>query len=552
MFGELLKFCPNCGRELKLQQAKFCHECGFNLAKVALEDKTTSQPISSKSSEPESFLEQELPMQNPSKINIYELGIKLEEVVEQIYQSRGYSTFRRQRIKGESGTQNEIDIIAKRGTRVIAIECKNYSTVVGIERIRDFSEKLRDIRLSGNGVFVTLNGLTQGAEDFAQSRHIETMDSSELAEKWLVISVGRTESVKGQSLKLEYALPINVSFSQATEIKLANKDKVKISDAELVFHPYFLTEYSFSSNFRDPTKELHKLSDRGIVFVDALDGKILNELPEKGLGVLKVIKNMASATSKAQNARTKKLISELSQKSSLPEYDLQIEENYHANKLKPAISARQAVESAMQFIIEKNSVEISYVPKVQKDEFVPDSEFITYVPKKRDIAIHRKDVVIVPRWSIEFETSNSTYRREILACSGVVLEDTMAYCPNHFRLGSIEFSKKQPIAVCEVCGKALCEEHTRQCKLCGKWLCVEHSFDCEVCHNRFCLEHEHVQCIVCNGNICCSCLVQCPVCNTSFSPNHAIKCDVCRKVTCPNCITTTGLIRKNRTCKKCK
>ncbi len=435
----------------------------------------------------------------------------------------------------------------------MAIECKNHSSVVGIEPVRDFNGKLSEIGLTGKGVFVAYTGMSQGAEDYAQYHRIEILDNDELAEELLAISVGRTESIKGQSLTLEHALPINVSFSQASAIKLLNKEKVQGNDAKLVFHPYFSLQYNFTTNFIDPIKSVHKLSDRGAVFVDALTGRVLNEKPEKGLGLINAMKKIASATSKLENARTKKLIFELREKSPILHYDLQIEENYHTHYQKPEISQRQAIDSAMQFIIEKNTTQISYTPKSrQKDEFIPEIKHITYIPRKKDIQIFKKDVVIVPRWSIEFESKNSTYRREVLACSGTVLEDTIVFCPNHFKLGSIEFSKKQSVAVCETCGKALCEEHVRPCALCGKWLCKDHSFDCEVCKNRFCLDHEYLQCQICNGKICCTCISICPVCNTTYSPNHSQKCDICGKTACPSCITTTGLIRKNRVCKKCK
>ena len=554
-----MKYCPYCRCELKFQQAKFCHECGadlFGSEKTSIPEpiskEDSMQPIQWKESISQSFNASNFPERTMPKFNINELGTKLEAVVEKIYQSRGYSTQRRQKIIGQSGTPNEIDVVAKKGTRVLAIECKNHSSVVGIEPVRDFNAKLTEIGLGGKGVFVAYTGLSRGAEEYAQFHRIEIMSNDELEEKWLSISIGRTESIKGQSLSLEHTLPINVSFSHATTIKLTNKEKVKVSDAELIFHPYFLVQYNFSTNYIDPSKGLHKLSDRGAVFIDALNGKILNEQAEKGLGLLKVMKKITSANSKFESARTKHLISELKDKNPLLHYDLQIEEDYHCNYQKPEISERQAIESAMQFIIEKNTTQISYVPKShQPDEFMPQVKYVNYAPRKKDIQLFRRDIVIVPRWSIEFESKNSTYRREVLACSGIVLEDTMAYCPNHFKIGSIEFFKKQSVAVCETCGKALCEEHIRPCTLCGKWLCSEHSFDCEVCKNRFCLEHEHIQCSFCIGKICYTCLATCSVCKTQYSPNHSVNCDLCGRLTCPKCIITTGLIRKNRTCINC-
>jgi hypothetical protein len=554
----ILKFCPNCGTKIEFQQAKFCPDCGISLT---VPEKTAHpQPEISQATLIDTDTEK-TPNQSPieletipvgAKININELGNKLEDVVERIYQSRGYSTLRRQRIKGVSSTLNEIDILAKKNTRTLAIECKNHSSTVGIEPLRDFNGKLSEIGLVGKGVFVAYSGLSQGAEEYAQFHRIEILDNDELAEELLAISVGRTESVKGQSLSLEHTLPINVSFSQATALNLRNKEKVNVSDSVLIFHPYFSVHYNFNAIFTDPSKSVHKFSDRGAVFVDALTATVLNEKPDRGLGVIKAIIKMTSNSAKLESARTRKLVNELKEKNPLLQYDLQIEQNYHTHYQKPATSPRQAIESAMQFIIEKNTTRVSYkVKSRQNEDALPRIGYVTYVPRRKDVQIFRKDIVILPRWSIEFESKNCTYRREILACSGTVLEDTLESCPGHFKLGSIDFSKKQSIAVCEVCGKALCEEHIRQCALCGKWLCSEHSFNCEVCGNRFCLEHEHFKCISCNGNICSTCVTTCPTCNAAYSPKHSLRCDVCGKMNCPNCVITTGLIRKNKTCKKC-
>lgn len=174
-----MKFCPSCGAKLKFEDAKFCSESSKSLSE-SVETKDTIQ---------EEYDEEDL------KASIFELGAKLEEVVAKIYCAKGYTTERRQRLMGESGTLSEIDVVAKRGSRTIAIECKNYSYPVGIDKLRDFNQKLHDLGLQG--VFIALNGLTEGAAQFAQSQHIETIDSSELMEKWWRISVGRGENVKG-------------------------------------------------------------------------------------------------------------------------------------------------------------------------------------------------------------------------------------------------------------------------------------------------------------------------------------------------------------------
>ena len=155
-----MKFCPNCGIELKFQQAKFCPECGTPLSNN--DSQKTDSPNS------KTFIQEPTSV---AEINVYELGKKLEDVVESIYKSKGYVTQRRQRIEGESGTKSEIDIIAKKSNRLIAIECKNYTNAVGIDKVRDFSEKIRDLHLEG--VFIALSGLI--LETLNNSRNLVTL-----------------------------------------------------------------------------------------------------------------------------------------------------------------------------------------------------------------------------------------------------------------------------------------------------------------------------------------------------------------------------------------
>jgi hypothetical protein len=80
-----LKFCPNCRAEIRFEGAKFCSECGYSFV----------QNIKSEDIKPERHATTEL------EFDISELGKKLEEVVEKIYNTKGYLTKRRQRLVGE-------------------------------------------------------------------------------------------------------------------------------------------------------------------------------------------------------------------------------------------------------------------------------------------------------------------------------------------------------------------------------------------------------------------------------------------------------------------
>jgi hypothetical protein len=535
----LPKFCPNCGAKLKFPEAKFCHDCGFVLVPEFPASMPTVPHI-------EPIEEESL------RTSVAELGSKFEDVVEKILQADGYQTERRKRIEGKSGTRSEIDIIANKPGRTVIVECKNYAEPVGIDKVRDFTQKLRDIGPQWKGIFVSYNGFTTDAAQLAQYHNIETWSGDEISEKWLAVSVGRLTSHQGQYLTVEYALPLNISFTQATRLDHVNKDKIKATHVELIYHPYFAIEYHFKAQVRDPTKELHKFEDRGTLYIDALDCHILNSMPEKGLGILKkALTSLVSKKARLQNERSEKLLSELQHNKPSREYSISIEDEYTVIKLKPLATPNEAVRTSIDFVTEENTVDIEYSIESKDDSYWKETRTTTYVPKRQNIRIIRKDIVVIPRWSIDFESFGTSYKKEILACSDTPLEDTLSYCPWHFKIGALTITSRKAIAVCEVCGKSLCEDHVKRCPLCNKWLCEEHGSDCEVCGNRFCSQHITLSCPVCGRPVCEACATACPICNRKYSRNHAVRCDNCGTLVCPGCVTTKGLIRRTSTCKKC-
>jgi predicted amidophosphoribosyltransferase len=95
-----VKFCPNCGSQLPLGPAKFCPNCG----------KSLWDAIDS-SNRLEEHGEAEV---QSGQTAIYSLGVKLEQMVEQIMKNKGFSTERRIKLRGQSGIFHEIDVLAKR------------------------------------------------------------------------------------------------------------------------------------------------------------------------------------------------------------------------------------------------------------------------------------------------------------------------------------------------------------------------------------------------------------------------------------------------------
>ena len=126
-----MKFCVECGSRIKLETAKFCPKCGKGLL-MNLSDQSPQSHKDTQQNSNEALDSQE------KNENIHSLGVKLEEMVEQILRSTGYLTKRRQRLVGKSGSTHEFNILATRGSEVIAVECKNCGDErsVGLKEMR--------------------------------------------------------------------------------------------------------------------------------------------------------------------------------------------------------------------------------------------------------------------------------------------------------------------------------------------------------------------------------------------------------------------------------
>ena len=97
------KFCPNCGAKLAFENAKFCGECGFVLQARADSEEIAQEVVPQESPDEEEEKED-------LRVSIFELGNRLEEVVEKIFKAKGFETERRKRLEGKSGTRSEIDM----------------------------------------------------------------------------------------------------------------------------------------------------------------------------------------------------------------------------------------------------------------------------------------------------------------------------------------------------------------------------------------------------------------------------------------------------------
>ena len=163
-------------------------------------------------------------------------------------------------------------------------------------------------------------------------------------------------------------------------------------------------------------------------------------------------------------------------------------------------------------------------------------------------------LVYIPKWHIEFSSGDYSYEREILAHSGKIMTDPISICPNHLFKDFIRTSKKNTVAVCEVCGNAFCDKHVFKCSICVKWICEKHSVVCATCGQHVCPEHIVKYCEICNKPICNNCNSICPICHKMYCKDHMVECTKCHNIVCKNCVTPSRkkLIFKKYTCRNCE
>lgn len=492
------RYCKNCGFNLAtIGPAKFCPNCGGNLEGL---DRVTSQNaatiskgdlgvsgISSSHASPSSSppLEEldgfdcndgqigEGKNQSNNQaplVSIEELGRRLEDMTAQILASMGYSTEKRQILQGKSKSRNEIDILAKKGGKVLAVECKNYSRYVGADQLREFKSKLEDLQIE-NALFVTNAVFSKDAELFADHHHIRLWNGRILRENFFSMTIGRLGAV--QETVFRIALPVNVSFEQVSGLHLANPSAIRLQRPRLIFHPYYKFDYHLSSTRIDPGRGVHTVRDAGTIIVDALDGEILSSQGKASRLFSRFASN--SDLSEADDTMTSReehqVIHDILNIKVEYNYGITQPKEFDITKLEYGVPYKSARYSVISKVIEDNTKDVTYNLRISKNNI--QRRRMTIVPKPSEVFIKRISIIHVPMWSLDMEGNNGViYSRRILAASGVTLVDTIAHCPKHFTLGKLQFIKRQTHAVCEICGGAFCKDHVSQVN--GVFYCQQH------------------------------------------------------------------------------
>lgn len=484
-----MNFCPECGVKSPIANPKFCFECG---ARLFFDDKIIEQPLDANSTSTYLQVNSTENQDGYPLCSTHVFGLKLEEMVEQILKSRGYTTERRKKIQGRSGAFHELDLYAKNSRGVLVVECKNYdeSRIIGIQELRNLYGKIMEIGGINEVIFVTTSEFSSESSIYATQYNILLWDGKKLREEFFKLKLGRVPANSEETV-IEKMLPISVSFESASRFEVMNDRALSSIDATLLLKPYYIVECTVETR-----KFFKSFLTGGLFIVDAINKDLTTVKTHRSiLKSLSMSKNIIDE-SKELIDDAKQIISEtggvivdiknillLKDKPTkvngevIPDLRLQ-EKSQIINDLtllKP--QEQTAVQSGGKYIVEKLSTKISN----------SDAEQIVFEHIKKQNNLQFEKVIstksraairYIPKWLLKFKTISNVYMREILATSKkVVLDDTL-FCQSDLHANQSAYPVDKRRAICETCGKIFCRFHIfRKDDL---YLCQEHQNNSQI------------------------------------------------------------------------
>lgn len=116
--------------------------------------------------------------QTDKELERYLLGLEhweFEKYIGDLFTKLGYKT----QVIGGSYDEG-IDVIAEKEGIKHYIQCKHYSSPVGVEKIRDFYGAITAKYSNEKSFFITTGYFTEGSESFALDKNIELIDRPKL------------------------------------------------------------------------------------------------------------------------------------------------------------------------------------------------------------------------------------------------------------------------------------------------------------------------------------------------------------------------------------
>ena len=263
-----------------------------------------------------------------------------------------------------------------------------------------------------------------------------------------------------KEIVLDMTLPISLSYNEAIKVNIDNPFAVKTSRADLEFYPYYVIEYEIDIQRIDPSGNKHNLQNHEIVIVDASNAELLSDT-KRTMEFVSKLNPFSSANKKdlvhGGIIERNQIIHDLKNVEPIRDHRLLLTNDYGINIIDNKVSLTVVEKTVMQDVIIRNSKEVSY--RIRKRKGKTEERKLQIVPKHHEIGIKRKSLVYVPKWKINFRSGDFEYKRKALAASCILVADEIAYCPMHSSLAKIWNRHERTTAVCEICGRAFCNDH---------------------------------------------------------------------------------------------
>ncbi len=144
-------------------------------------------------------------------------------------------------------------------------------------------------------------------------------------------------------------------------------------------------------------------------------------------------------------------------------YSLLPEGTHAINIVDDKISSAAGRRILLENVVEDNIVYTTYKVKKARGKLIERK--LRIKPMYKEVKIRKEHLIQVPKWIITFKAAQINYRRCMMATSGKVVTDEIAFRRNTYSSSgqlvtqSNEGCKKTSYAVCEICGYALCIDH---------------------------------------------------------------------------------------------
>jgi hypothetical protein len=272
----------------------------------------------------------------------------------------------------------------------------------------------------------------------------------------------QSEERRTESITIDAALPVNVTYESATFIALVNPSSLTISETTLSFRPYYIFDYKLHIARIDRAGKNHRIIDEGTHIVDALNDKILyrdvvtpkNYVPDF---FSKMSQDPLHREEVLNDIEEIRVIHDLLNIKPEFHYEARRISNYILEVLEPILPAKAAKSMILGEIVEDTTKDISYKMKFADGRI--ENREMRVIPKQSEIRITKTALVHLPKWVVNFKAKEVLYTRKILATSNTKLMDELEYCPKHFSRWKVWQGKKPIYAICDICGAEYCEDH---------------------------------------------------------------------------------------------